>query len=316
MPTLPPIAELAPNLSGAAFYLCAGKERRPRRGGEDLLAVQLLDSSGQLPGRVLEAVDDLDPQFEAGEFVRVEGRTQLYHGRLQLVIDRIRRVMESDRAQGFREDACLPSAPRPVDEMWRDLLAIVEGVRNPFVKALLEDVLAAHEDRLKLWPAAVAVHHAYRGGLLEHVLQVATVARTLAASYGADVDVVIAGAVLHDLGKLRELAVDPATSYTRDGNLLGHITIGAVLIHDACAAIPDFPETLRAHIQHLVVSHHGERALGSPAVPMTVEAFILSAADALDATIHQVRSATAADKGEGEFTGYHPRLERVLWKRP
>lgn len=313
MSTLPPVVELGPNLSGAGFYLCSAKERRQGRGGV-FLAVQLQDSSGQLAGRILDNVDELGPQFDAGEFVRVQGRTQLYNGRLQLVIDRIRRVMESDRSQGFREEACLASAPRPIDEMRRDLQAVVANVRNPHIAALLQHVLAEHGASLDTWPAALTVHHAYRGGLLEHVLQVVTVARSLAAAYQADEDIVTAGAVLHDIGKLRELSYDTVPSYSREGNLLGHITLGVMIVHAACAAIPGFPDALRAHIEHLVVSHHGDRAFGSPAVPMTVEALILSVADDLDAKVHQIRRATASDPGEGEFTGYHARLERVLWK--
>jgi 3'-5' exoribonuclease len=311
--TLPRIKDLVANLSGIAFYLCCVKEVRRARAGE-FLALTLQDATGSIAGRVFDNVEQWAAEFEAGEFVKVQGRTQLHNGRLQLLVERIRRVMESDREQGFREEECVARAPRPVDQMWAELREIVAGIGNPFVRALLEHVLAAHEPRLKTWPAAMTVHHAYRGGFLEHVLQVAHVTRAVAERYDADVDVVTAGAVLHDIGKLRELSYDVATSYSREGNLVGHITLGAMMVREACAAVPGFPDTLRAHIEHLVVSHHGERALGSPVVPMTVEAFILSMADDLDATIHQVRRATAFDAGEGEFTGYHSRLDRVLWK--
>jgi 3'-5' exoribonuclease len=160
----------------------------------------------------------------------------------------------------------------------------------------------------------VTVHHAYRGGFLEHVLKVAETARFLAAAYGGNVDLVVAGALLHDIGKLEELEHDVSTRYSRDGNLIGHITLGVMAVRDACARIPAFPDDLRAHIEHLIVSHHGSQEYGSPVEPMTVEAFILSTADDLDAKIHQVRHATANDLGEGEFTGFHSRLGRVLWK--
>lgn len=169
------------------------------------------------------------------------------------------------------------------------------------------------------WPAALTVHHAYAGGLLEHILKVAEVGQSVAAAYGADPDLVLAGAVLHDIGKLDELQHDEVTTYTRDGNLIGHITLGVMIVRDAAAAIPGFPSELRAHLEHLVVSHHGDRKLGSPVEPMTAEAFILSAVDDLDATLHQVRRHLQQDGdesvGEGEFTGYHPRLRRVLFRR-
>jgi 3'-5' exoribonuclease len=125
---------------------------------------------------------------------------------------------------------------------------------------------------------------------------------------------VVAGAVLHDIGKIEELSYDGVTTYSRRGNLLGHITIGVQIVRDAAAAIPDFPEPLRTRIEHLVVSHHGERELGSPVEPMTEEAFILSAIDDLDARLHQFRRHVREDASAGEFTAYHPRFKRVLLK--
>ncbi len=180
----------------------------------------------------------------------------------------------------------------------------------------LTAIVAANEAKLKIWPAARAVHHAYRGGFLEHVLKVAEVGRSLAAQYDADGDLVIAGALLHDIGKLQELDYDVTTSYTRDGNLIGHITLGAVQVADAIRKIPDFPEALRSALIHLIASHHGERDHGSPVEPMTIEAYILAAADNLDATINQVRHAMRQKDGTDEFTSYQPRLGRSLWKGP
>jgi 3'-5' exoribonuclease len=160
----------------------------------------------------------------------------------------------------------------------------------------------------------VTVHHAYRGGLLEHVLKLAEVGETLARAYGADADLLLAGAVLHDIGKLEELTYDGVASYSRAGNLVGHITIGVSMVREAAAAIAGFPDGLRHRIEHLVVSHHGERELGSPVEPMTAEAFILSAIDDLDARLHQFRRHVREDDGDGEFTRYHTRFGRVLLK--
>jgi 3'-5' exoribonuclease len=205
--------------------------------------------------------------------------------------------------------------PRPVEEMWSDLEALVEReARNPWVRSLLTRVLASHGDRLRIWPAALMVHHAYPGGLLEHVLKVAEVGVSLARTYGADADVVLAGALLHDLGKLEELDSSTMTRYTTAGNLLGHIALGTRLLRAEASRIDGFPEALAIQIEHLVLSHHGSRAFGSPVEPMTVEAFILAAVDDLDAKIHQVRRHVAEDESEGDFTCYHPRLKRVLFK--
>jgi 3'-5' exoribonuclease len=208
----------------------------------------------------------------------------------------------------------MPTAPRPVEEMWSELQSRVARVGNVWVRQLLERMLDRHGDRLRIWPAALMVHHAYRGGLLEHVLKLAETGSALATAYGADADLILAGAVLHDVGKIEELRYDEATSYTTRGNLIGHITMGVILVRDAARTIDGFPDDLLTGIEHLIVSHHGARELGSPVEPMTVEAFILSSIDDLDATLHQFRRHLEIETGEGEFTAYHPRLRRVLLK--
>lgn len=199
-------------------------------------------------------------------------------------------------------------------DRWGELTARIDAVENRWLSTLLRQIVDSREAQLRVWPAAQLVHHAYEGGLLEHILKVAETADGLARAYDADRDLIFAGAVLHDIGKLEELTEAATPGYTRDGNLLGHITLGVMMVRDACGRIPDFPPDVRARLEHLIVSHHGSRQMGSPVEPMTVEAFILSAADDLDARIFQVRQHLADDVGEGEFTAFHPRLRRVLLK--
>ena len=208
----------------------------------------------------------------------------------------------------------ISSAPRPLDEMWSELQSRVARVGNLWVRQLLMAILDRHGDRLRVWPAALMVHHAYRGGLLEHVLKLAEAGDALAAAYSADADLIFAGAVLHDIGKIEELCYDEATSYSKRGNLVGHIAMGVMMVQEAARAIEGFPEDILTRIEHLILSHHGARELGSPVEPMTEEAFILSSIDDLDATLHQFRRHVHDDPGEGEFTAYHPRLRRVLFK--
>ncbi|HEY7187701.1 MAG TPA: HD domain-containing protein [Vicinamibacterales bacterium] len=199
-------------------------------------------------------------------------------------------------------------------DRWDELVARIDVVQNPWIATLLRSVVLGREAAIRSWPAALMVHHAYAGGLLDHILKVAQTADALASAYEADRDLVFAGAVLHDIGKLEELADASSPGYTREGNLLGHITLGVVIVRTACLAIPDFPADLRARLEHLIVSHHGSRQMGSPIEPMTVEAFILAAADDLDARIYQIRQHVAEDTSEGEFTTFHPRLRRILLK--
>jgi 3'-5' exoribonuclease len=314
MSELPSIRELTADSAGTGFFLCTQKDVRVGKSGE-FIAVMLQDATGRIAAKIFDGVDRLRSEFDAGEFVKIKAHANLYNDRLQLIVENIRRVhRDQDSAAGFREEDCIPSAARPVDEMWSALEALIARAADPFIVALLRRVTAKFERELKLWPAAQTVHHAYRGGFLEHVLAIADVVTALARVYGAREDLAIAGAILHDIGKLQELDYDVTASYSNEGNLVGHITLGAIIVREEANAIEGFPPSLLTEIEHLVVSHHGSREFGSPIEPMTVEAFILAMADDLDAKINQVRQAIQDDTGDGEFTPYHPRLKRVLWK--
>jgi 3'-5' exoribonuclease len=313
---LPRLADIATDSNGWGFFLCTAKEVRTGRGGGDFIILTLQDVSGQITAKIFDDIERFGAQFDTGEFVRVDGQASFYNGRVQLIVSSIRRVhAEQDRREGFREDECVLSAPRPVDEMWRELTERVAAMDNRHLRVLLTRILVDHEVQLREWPAAQVIHHAYRGGLLEHVVKMAEVASHVGRAYGADADLLLAGVILHDIGKLQELAYEAGVaSYTRDGNLLGHIAMGIVLVREAAAGLAGFPLDLRSELEHLVLSHHGTREHGSPTEPKTLEAFILATVDELDAKIHQVQRAVREDVGEGEFTAWHKRLGRVLHK--
>lgn len=280
------------------------------------MSLSLQDKTGLIRGRIFNEVEHFREEFDNGDFVKVQGRTDLHNGRIHLIVERIRRVnAEQDRAQGFREEDCILCAPRPVEEMWGELQGLIGRVGDPFVRELLVRITTEHAERLRIWPAAQTIHHAYRSGLLEHILSVARSALVLGEAHGANTDLLIAGAILHDIGKLQELDYDRAMSYSREGNLVGHIALGIIMARAAIAGIPAFPDVLRTQVEHLVVSHHGHKEFGSPVEPKTIEAMILSAADDLDAKINQLRQALREDTDpDAEFTAYHQRLGRVLWK--
>jgi 3'-5' exoribonuclease len=313
MARLPRIAELEPTSVGAGFFLCARKERRVGKGGP-FLVLLLQDVSGEIAGKVFTDVEIADPQFEAGEFVAVQGKGNLFNQRLEIIVERIRRVIPDDSKVGFREEDCIRSSPRAVDDMWAELQGRLASITDPHLRELLDRLMQRHGEKLRIWPAARQVHHAYRSGLLEHILKIMEVGAFLADAYGARRDLVLAGALVHDLGKLEELTYDVAVDYSLVGNLLGHIVIGAGMVRDAAREIPGFPEELAVELQHLVLSHHGAKELGSPVLPATIEALILSAADDFDAKMHQVRRHLDDDETDGRFTAYHRHLERVFLK--
>ena len=316
MNSLPSLSKLSADDAGWGYFLCAYKETRAGRSGSEFLFLSLQDATGQVVAKLMTDVDRYKDQFEAGEFVRVEGRGSVYAGQLQLVLSSIRRVNpDQDRQHGFREEDAILSAPRPIDEMWEELQGHLRSVRNDHLRILLNRIVADHESQLRVWPAAQQIHHAYRGGFLEHITKMAEVGRYLARSYGASEDLVLAGVVLHDIGKLHELTYEGGQgTYTRDGNLVGHIVLGIIMAREAINGISGFPEELRSQVEHLIASHHGVREHGSPVEPKTIEAFILATVDELDAKLNQVRRAIAEDASDDEFTGWNKRLGRVLYK--
>ena len=317
MQRLPQLNALTAEADGWGYFLCTYKELRPVRSGEILLFT-LQDATGQIPAKLMDDVDRFKDEFDAGEFVRVEARSTTFQGQAQLAVSHIRRVNPpQDRLQGFREDDCVLSAPRSADEMWAELKTHLQSVRDPHIRVLLNRIVTDHEAELREWPAAQSIHHAYRGGLLEHKLKMAEVGRLLARTYEANEDIVLAGALLHDIGKLQELQYEPGGAiYSRDGNLVGHIGLGLIMVREAINGISGFPPELRAQIEHLIVSHHGTRDHGSPVEPRTVEGFILAMVDELDTRIHQVRRAIHEDSTNDEFTAWHKRLGRVFYKGP
>ena len=316
MNKLPKLSSLSTEDTGWGFFLCTYKELRAGRSGSEFIFLSLQDASAQIVAKLMTDVDRYKNEFEAGEFVRVEGRGSLYNGQMQLVLSAIRRVHpEQDRLEGFREEDAILSAARPIDEMWSELQSHLANIKDHHIRVLLNRIVGDHEQQLRVWPAAQQIHHAYRGGFLEHITKMAEVGRLVARAYGADEDLVLAGVVLHDIGKLQELGYEGGQgSYTRDGNLVGHIALGLMLVREACNGISGFPVELRAQIEHLIASHHGVHEYGSPVEPKTIEAFILASIDELDAKLNQVRKAIAEDPGDEEFTAWNKRLGRVLYK--
>jgi 3'-5' exoribonuclease len=188
----------------------------------------------------------------------------------------------------------VPSTREDIDELWARLNGIYLGgaVRRPILRRLGEETLAAFEDRLREHPAAKAIHHAYRGGLLEHTVSMAELAVRVCEHYArVDSDLVLLGVLFHDLGKMRELGAMPANDYTLEGRLVGHVVIGRDLLLERCAAIEEFPADLRLRLEHLILSHQGRLEFGSPVQPMTPEAFVLHAIDNLDSKLAQLDQA-------------------------
>src|SRR5579862_7464229 len=311
----PYVTDLKPDQMITGSFLVCSKEIRQKKKGDPYLSLQLGDRTGELDGKMFDNAAEFMDTFSRDDFVKVKGLLQIFHNRMQLTIHTIHRL--DDREVDFTD--YFPASTRDPDEMWRELRGFAAGIENPhlnrLVAALLDDEDVAR--RYRIAPAAKHVHHAYLGGLIEHVLSVCNLCRATAAHYKyVDLDLLLTGAILHDVGKVAELSYDRSFGYSTEGQLLGHIIIGLRLLHEKLQRFPDFPAKLRVLVEHMIVSHHGELEFGSAKVPMFPEALLLHHLDNLDSKMECMRSLVAKDRHvEGCWTGYNASLERSLLKK-
>ncbi len=290
-----------------SFFLVLAKQQRSTKTNKPYLNLILGDRTGQIEGRVWELSDPrIARDFERGDVVKARGSVSRFDERLQMKIDQLRKAAANEAE---RSDL-LPSTSYDPAELWRQLLGFAESVANPDLKRLLttilDDPLLAEAYRAA--PAAKQLHHAWLGGLLEHVVSLLTLADRLAAHYPLlDRDLLLTGVILHDIGKTRELSWETGFEYTIEGALLGHIQMGAALAERAIDSLPGFPPKLKALVLHMILSHHGKLEFGSPKLPMTPEALALSFIDDLDAKMQAIQGEFDKCAREGrsadELTG-------------
>jgi len=314
------VRELKPDEISTAIFLVSTKEVRQKRTGEPYLSLVLSDRTGEIDCKMWDNVAEIIETFDRDDFVKVKGLMQLYNNRPQLTIHKLRRV--EDGEVDFRD--FFPASRQDADAMWTELRQIVSEIRSDHIRSLLNAFLDDSDvaERYKVAPAAKNIHHAFRGGLLEHVLSLLKLARVVSAHYcgieagAVDVDLLMAGIVLHDIGKIYELTYDRGFAYSAEGQLLGHIAIGIRMIGDKLRALPGFPGELRTLIEHLVLSHHGQLEFGSPKLPMFPEALLLHHLDDLDSKMENMRALIERDpQAEGYFTGYSSALGRVALRK-
>ncbi|HEX7186468.1 MAG TPA: HD domain-containing protein [Thermoanaerobaculia bacterium] len=296
------------------FALLTKKELRQDRNNKSYLDLELADASGSIVAKIWADSPAMNGQFEPHQFIAFKGSVKSYRDQLQLSIDACREAVDSDSDHGFDKAKLIPSTREDIDDLWRRLDRVLSAhVRRPVLRRLAEEALRAHEAELREHPAAKSMHHAYRGGLLEHVVSMAELAVRICEHYrDVDRDLVLLGVLFHDLGKLRELGAMPANDYTLEGRLIGHVVIGRDLLRDRCAAIPGFPDDLRILLEHLVLSHQGRKEYASPVEPMTPEALVLHFVDDLDSKLNQLRASREAAPG----ISYHRGLARYVYLPP
>jgi 3'-5' exoribonuclease len=304
------------NATVTTYFVLSSFQVRDKKQGGQYIALTLSDKTGSLEGRMWDDIDEALASCSEGCYVKVQGDISKYQGKFQITLKKMRLAAESEiDAADYQA-----STKFDVEEMWAELRGYVAAFRNQDLKRLVFSFLDDEQigPAFKVAPAAKRLHHAWLGGLLEHVLTLVRVCMATVPFYPeVDSDLLVTGAILHDIGKVRELAWKSSFSYTLEGQMIGHISIAQGMLREKVQALAPFPEKLTVLVEHMILSHHGKYEFGSPKLPMTPEAILLSALDDLEAKMQAVRNefatAAASGKGSDEVTEWVRSMERPLF---
>ena len=292
-------------------YLCKGKRSAETRNGKPYDNLILQDKTGTLDGKVWDPNSQAIADYDEKDFIEVFGDVINYNGNLQLNIRQIRKAEEGE----YNPADYMPTTDKSVDGMYEELTAYIRQISNKYLRQVLEFYYIKDEafiKKFKAHSAAKTVHHGFSGGLLEHTLSVTRMCDYFATSYSIlNRDLLLSSAILHDIGKVKELSDFPDNDYTDEGQLIGHIVIGVEMIDDAIRSIPDFPVKLAHELKHCIVAHHGELEYGSPKKPALAEAVALNMADSTDAKLQTLTELFKGKTGT-EWLGYNRLFESNL----
>ena len=293
-------------------FVVVAKQVKPKKTGEPYLALTLGDRTGQIEAKMWDNVEGAMGTFEQDDFLKIKGLINRYNQRFQLTIHKLRKMGDSEVEFGDY----LPNGDKDVDELWRTLGEFVASIQDRHLRPLLEAFMADPEiaRAYRNAPAAKTLHHAYIGGLLDHVVSLFRSCDLICKNYPqANRDLVLAGAFLHDIGKIHELTYARSFSYSTRGQLLGHMIIELEMLQQKLELFPDFPEGLKTLLEHLIISHHGQYEFGSPKLPMFPEALLLHYMDDLDSKMESMRAHLERDAdSENPWAGYNASLGRNL----
>jgi 3'-5' exoribonuclease len=309
------VKDLEANTVITAFFLIKHKEVKQKKTGEPYMMMTLGDKTGSVTAIMWNNFQDHHHTFERDDFVKVKAEVALYNNRVQLVLHKIRRAEENEIAPVDY----FPSSKQDPDVMYKRLKRIIKELSNPHLKKLLNNIFSDPKvvKQFKKAPAAKALHHVYLGGLLEHTLSVVDLC-ILVADYYQNIhkELLVAGALLHDIGKIYELIYERSFDYSDEGRLYGHIIIEFRLVHDAIAKIKGFPKELERQLLHMLLSHHGAYEYGSPRRPKTPEALLLHYIDDMDAKYSSMISSIEDNSiVEGDWSTYNRILDRYIYRK-
>ena len=295
------------------IFVLAEKTIAQKRDGNNFLNLTLTDKTGTIKGVVWDNVEQISAGVASGDFVHLQGKVNEYKGKFQLVI----KNMEACSRDMVDPADFLPATSRDIEGMLERLIRITASIETNFFKKLTEAFWNDEEfvRNFKAAPAAKKMHHAYIGGLLEHTLSMVTLADKIAGHYSRiNRDLLLTGALLHDIGKVREYKYEVSIDYSDEGRLLSHIVMGLEMVYEKLSEIKDFPKDQLLLLKHMIVSHHGSREFGSPEPPKTIEAVVLNYIDELDSKVKGIRDFIYSEDSNETWTSFHRVLNRHFYK--
>jgi len=306
------IKDLVPGDRIQEIYFCKSKSPATTKNGKPYENVILQDKSGSVDAKIWEPNSAGIDDFDAKDYIEIMGEVTSFNGMMQISIKRARKCHEGE----YDESLYMPMTSKNIDEMYNELLGLINSISNSYLKAVLDTLFVKDEEFIKAFKASSAaksIHHGFIGGLLEHTLSVAKLCDYFSKTYPMlNRDLLITSAICHDIGKTKEISLFPENDYTDDGNFLGHIVMGAQMVHDIAKSIEGFPELLDKELQHCILSHHGKFEFGSPKKPVLMEAVALNLADDADAkleTFKEIRENT----NESGWLGYNRIFESNIY---
>lgn len=307
------VRDFTPNQTISTTFLVKSKELRAKKTGGQFAMLTFADRTGDISGQWWDNFEDVIDTFDKDDIVFVRGLVNVYRNHLQIQIHRMRPCQphEVDLTHYF------PATQFDVDQMFADLLGIIREFQNPYLRHLLENIFSDEQTvrKFKRAPAAKTMHHPYLGGLLEHTLSLVNLCKKVGSHYpGIDIDLLQTGAVLHDFGKIDELSYDRAFGYTNEGQMIGHLVMETIMVSDHIKQIAGFPDELRRHLLHLLLTHHGKLEYGSPKLPSTPEALMLAYLDDLDSKVEAMQRLMSEPHATGDWTRISPMFERPIYR--
>jgi len=293
-------------------YFCKQKQLMKSRAGKTYMSLRLQDKTGNVDAKVWDLNNDIQ-NFEENDFIKIEALVLIYQGEVQLNVKKIKKSKEGE----YNPADYVPCTSKDIETMYSELVGYIKTINNSYIRKLLDSFFVQDDNVISAFKkrsAAKNIHHSYMGGLLEHTLSVVKLCDFMSNQYGANRDILISTAMLHDIGKIEELSEFPNNDYTDNGQLIGHIVIGTEMITEKIKNITGFPEQLASLIKHSILSHHGEYEYGSPKRPKTIEAFILHCADNTDAKVKVYQEAIESDNTQGCWAGYNKMLGHNIRK--